>query len=583
MRNPRLGKWPDDPHEGLLLAVQRIEEASSTRTPDSYRAPALNTHSRAKELVHAVVSTRAGDFARALLIPIVEELADSISRDLVARELLAERAEYFSGIRHWPVKDLPTLEVWARTLDRLLSAKYETALKARLIALVEVGKAKADIQSVAVSLITEWILKGFSEDYVYLSVRQCFSSHTPIDLSRPPRACLEELFARFDRGEVDYEVLIPVSDDFDRIGDSLPDAVFDIVSSSDVVPAITDAQKGRGFPGDTTVVRMPGVRAQDPRAAVLRARRVVSAIRSVAHLHDHRSDYDWNGPALVRWDDAEWVVLQRRKRPVERQTSGGGRNLHKRLGKTILSTGHAWARIGPALELHAEALRASRPEEQLLALWVALESLLPLREAESRISKIVELTVPLLSRKYPVKRLKLLDRDLEACAPAELQSAMAKVPRQSTRFGRFALLVAADEYDSARSDLYSALDHNPLLRNRLFLLNRDVAGAREVRELILAHESRVTWHLFRIYRTRNLIVHTGGSLPYVEALVENLHAYFLRIIQLIEEGLGDEEVPQDLDGAILQVAFSHRAHMDALVRAGAGRVSAENVEGLLLG
>jgi hypothetical protein len=72
-------------------------------------------------------------------------------------------------------------------------------------------------------------------------------------------------------------------------------------------------------------------------------------------------------------------------------------------------------------------------------------------------------------------------------------------------------------------------------------------------------------------------------LPYVDLLVENLHAYVLRIVQLLEEALGDDGAPGNLDGALLRVALAHRAHLDDLARSGAATVTNDNVQKLLFG
>jgi len=43
----------------------------------------------------------------------------------------------------------------------------------------------------------------------------------------------------------------------------------------------------------------------------------------------------------------------------------------------------------------------------------------------------------------------------------------------------------------------------------------------------------VSWHIQRIYTTRNQIVHSGEHLPYLSTLVENLHTYFDMLINSV--------------------------------------------------
>ena len=44
-----------------------------------------------------------------------------------------------------------------------------------------------------------------------------------------------------------------------------------------------------------------------------------------------------------------------------------------------------------------------------------------------------------------------------------------------------------------------------------------------------AHQKKVEWQIRRIYRTRNLIVHSGRSPIFLHALIENAHDYLDQI------------------------------------------------------
>ena len=76
-----------------------------------------------------------------------------------------------------------------------------------------------------------------------------------------------------------------------------------------------------------------------------------------------------------------------------------------------------------------------------------------------------------------------------------------------------------------REHLYGMLDHHPLLRFRVFRTNQQFRSSERIRKTILDHKERVSWHLQRIYTTRNQIIHSAKALPYLRTLVENLHSY----------------------------------------------------------
>ncbi len=73
---------------------------------------------------------------------------------------------------------------------------------------------------------------------------------------------------------------------------------------------------------------------------------------------------------------------------------------------------------------------------------------------------------------------------------------------------------------------------------------------KNVIKRIELHEKKVNWQLRRIYRTRNLIVHSGSSISYIDTLIENAHDY---LDQTIEEVLFYSCGP--LDAQTLEQAF----------------------------
>lgn len=81
-----------------------------------------------------------------------------------------------------------------------------------------------------------------------------------------------------------------------------------------------------------------------------------------------------------------------------------------------------------------------------------------------------------------------------------------------------------------RDELYGRLGDFYLLRYRCFSLARELGKSRSVLARLERHERKVRWQLRRLYRARNLIVHTSRSPSYVQALIENGHDYLDSIL-----------------------------------------------------
>jgi hypothetical protein len=97
--------------------------------------------------------------------------------------------------------------------------------------------------------------------------------------------------------------------------------------------------------------------------------------------------------------------------------------------------------------------------------------------------------------------------------------------------GKTLRLLCLAENDDLRKQLYEHLKDFHLLRYRVFRLSESLSDRTKLRDMLSQHEKRVTWQIRRMYRTRNMIVHSGRvPPPYIDTLVENGHAYLDAII-----------------------------------------------------
>lgn len=81
------------------------------------------------------------------------------------------------------------------------------------------------------------------------------------------------------------------------------------------------------------------------------------------------------------------------------------------------------------------------------------------------------------------------------------------------------------ESQPLRDELYSKFLDYTLLRNRMFALTEKLGRTDKILKTLKEHEMKVEWQLRRIYRTRNLIVHSGRTPAYCNVLIENIHTY----------------------------------------------------------
>lgn len=135
----------------------------------------------------------------------------------------------------------------------------------------------------------------------------------------------------------------------------------------------------------------------------------------------------------------------------------------------------------------------------------------------------------------------------------------------------FAFLAFASE-QTVRDEFYSMTETFPLLRQRVSTLSEQLHNSKGIKALINAHSQRVRWHLHRIYRARNYIIHDAKIDNHMnQELVINLHSYvdivFLEVISLISkspynDSIHDAIVEHKLSTLIMDERLENQENSD---------------------
>ena len=98
---------------------------------------------------------------------------------------------------------------------------------------------------------------------------------------------------------------------------------------------------------------------------------------------------------------------------------------------------------------------------------------------------------------------------------------------------KIAAILVMDKYQAEKESLINALNFYPLLQYRIEQYSEVLSNRLSLKEYLVAHRKRVFWHIMRIYRNRNMIVHDGSHFPYIDVIVQNLHHYVDSLIDTI--------------------------------------------------
>lgn len=564
IKTPKIRNWRDcDNLDRLLFFAQSLEEKLFDYTIDSYKARALNIHTILYELSAVCSKVVEARLNTGVLIPLIEEFKDQVVTDPVIgdkeRHHFKVYVERLENLRSKPNELLDLIEAmlieiegyyWDKLKD-LISKEVRGKSNSRLIATL------ADL------FISEAELQGFHRSYVYHITKKSFwrSKISSIEV-------IDEFLSLFSNGSKDYIFLLKATTDFLQMKDFA--ASFAMEISKQAPNLDFGHNQASKFIDDNEeypiFVTIKVEAAQNPVNARIYAERQMEALANVFSFHVHHVEPSWYSVALCLNQENQFEgFLKAPMPPIKRCRHSTVNNKKEAIKKTIeLLSGRHFYRddlklFFKALDYHRAALTAETPENQLVDLWAALEAFLPVPDADgSRITHYVSTLSPCLTLSYSDKLFSDLEESFLNDNVKLVEFVQKCFPGKSFKEALVCLIVA-EEQEENRSELYKMIGCNPLLRHRCFTLNEKFSSNKKVYKTLIEHKQRVSWHMQRIYTTRNQIVHDAESLPYLTTLVENLHFYIDALINSVSIIGAKSKSKCTANGAIRLLSISEQS------------------------
>lgn len=535
MQCPNLSKWSNEPElEGLLFFAQTLEEMLFHHTVDSFKARALNLHTNVIELQFLARQLLKGRIAAGTLVPVLEELEDRFKRDpVLSSEETSIFKAYAAALRSSRSKPNDLVAV-SEALLAELESRYWPALVTQLEEAVKDPSKKKRILSLTEAFVTEAELRGFSRSFIYHTVKRTFFDANAAPQSIDSFDHLTRFLETFQQPYSRWRVVFRVSGAFDKLIDYAK--YFSLEISDECPVQMPTSFRNRAFLGESTdypLYVMANIdESRDPVSARDHGSTLVEALCAVYSFLAHEEELHVDPVALVmRGDDESPILLKAPPNPLRHGAKRNGTDGGSDLVEFIeIFTGKHFDRPSTyvffkSIDYHRAALQAETPENQLLDLWASLEGFLPSPSTDTnRITYYVDAMLPSLTLTYPEKILRYVV-DGMYWGGQSVREFVDDLDTGQDFFEKAVALIVCDELDSERGELYGMLDHHPLLRFRMFVTNQQFRSKERIRKTIGDHKTRVSWHIQRIYTTRNQIVHSAESLPYLRTLVGNLHSY----------------------------------------------------------
>lgn len=503
--------------DGIIFFAQRIEEMLASYSIDLYKMPLLNTHSLAAEYCDVAKRVAIGTIREYQQTIVFEEFISSFNNDIVLKENWGkdniERVTKTFGSCTQQGKDNIVAYIDA-TLD---NGKYFNWAKSTIIKYTRYPKQKKKIEAAIRCFLPELIMWGYDPEYISTSLQKHFFKGTTIN-----NDSVKNFLDIFDLQTHTYKVYFSVSSivrHFQPILERRLRVHFD------------DDGNYRLFKRDRnkTIIYFDGIRARCPNSAAKIAYNLLDMFFSFYKYVGDKKGFSLQNKAMVIHGDDKPVFVS-----SKRQTfSVVEDNNYTEIGEQsdLLITGllnnaeDEYSMLSKAIELHNTAISVTDLKSGFLNLWSSLEVLSQGHNSDSKLGPVLDLVLPILKKDYIGLQIIELHRALKDNLPPEdYEYIFNKINTVGCDKKKIFYLVYLDEYKDLRKELLEKMGAFPVLRSRLSLLNESTT-TKKLNATISAYVQRITWHLYRMYRTRNAIVHSGDIPPNLKYLGEHLHSY----------------------------------------------------------
>ncbi|UHL64080.1 hypothetical protein LSG25_18995 [Paralcaligenes sp. KSB-10] len=535
MRFRNLSKWNDSAHTaGLLFFAQLLEELLFDFSLDTYKASVMQTGSLCSEAIRTIDDIEAGNIKEPNIWHVTSELCASFEKDSVAQALVPlPSGAFFGKLKNTrtPLKELK--DVLKLLLVQLKPTSYRDKNEELLANEICGRQAHSEIRRLARSYITTLVSTGYSQKYLHETSLDFFwrGPGNIID-----NAAIMEFFALIPRAHSSFTAIFHVdklfagaATAFDSLGMKIHETLPDNFETSKW-PAFTSQAHGRIY----AVVEK--ISARDVYSARMEAESRLKMGSTFLSLFHHKKEACWSPDSIIINEENS----------QQRKISQPINSMHKCLDmREVLAAKQlqlfmqdfslerqSFAKFISSSRLHSMALASDTEENQILNLWVALESLVPSETKSADTSNIEHITnsiTPFLNFEYIERLLDNLVRDLLRWNHRATKTALRNVPGKKFTH-KLAKLLALQQFSAELAQLENSFRDFHLLRDRVGYFKSTLSSPEAVIDALKNHKQRLDWQIRRIYRTRNVIVHTGVTPDYTRTLIEHTHVYLDSIL-----------------------------------------------------
>lgn len=534
MRFRTLFKWDTpDTCKALIYFAQLLDEMLFDYTLDTYKPSVMTTPTLGVETLNTIRDVDAGIIQPKNIEHLIAELIHNLSHDQVAKSLLGEAYTAFLNKLKNPTlgakEKKSIVEMLVIQLPaNLYKEKSETLL---LKELEQPNWERSVIRRLARNYISVLLYIGFSQHNLKNLTQKFFYYGENRIKSNSDASLFFDTIKLEKKKHKIYFIVDPVflgaKPTFERLSLCIEQQPPEQLADNDF---FKNLQRKK-------IVSVSHIDALDSFTAREIAEDYLKFASSFLNIYHHKDKPSWSNEALVV-SGSDALKVSERLNPMKKCKDLKHEKATKRL-ESLMSEfsleNSSFAKFLRSIQLHSMALKSESVENQLLNLWIALESLVPSDTKSSdqaTIEHITDSIIPFLNISYIDSLIENLARDLLLWDRHVLNTHFRGIPGPKSKH-KLANIMILPEYEATRDSLSSKFRNYSLLSDRFEHIKAMISSPASIKSTIDNHKLRLEWQFRRIYRTRNNIVHSGKGQQFTPLLVEHTHNYLDKIFEIL--------------------------------------------------
>ena len=596
MQQNNVNSWEwDDSLDAMLFFAQRLNELLFHHTTDTYRFSAISLIGLAKEYCSVYRASRKGIINEKNLKHIIDELDHRLQKDDIAKQILTEEfvARFHKGHGSWTAKEQhENITYMGRKLSNGI---YYDALVSQLVKLIKENGSKKEVDKLTTVWAREIIDGGYNENFVYITLKEIFFQ-APVSSTDT----IDAFFAMFDFEKRNYDVYVGFQSDIMSLKNLL--SKVQLRNSKIIALNPQEAPVGIKKKNQRTILKFETIQSYDMYTACEIANDVVCCVADSYNFFRHEPRKNKTHVQVISESGVVTTIRPHNllKHRVAALSIESSEQRADELLHAQFSTTQNRKDFSKISKIHNAAIYSDNVNDSLLSLWSMIESFIEDDEPEikkqsedteeqkgkvvetskvsrSKTGKVIAYIIPFLKSTYISKLVQTCMDDIQHWNVDFFNENISTIEFGNNDLERTFAFLSFDTMNEKRVALYQQADKYPLLKNRVFTLNEAFHNSKNIKALIQEHAQRVEWHIYRIYRARNYIVHDAeGNEKLNSELLINLHSYVDVIISKIVQMINDSPYHDNIRDILSEHKFEVSIFDEKIEKQSKEDISSEN-------